>query len=80
MNWLIWKEYRVNRAILSFGVLMVLLPYLSVLCIAWYNEWSTVVKLARGLNASSFYSLVFGQLVLTLLGGNAFAGEPQDRS
>lgn len=79
MNWLIWKEYRLNRAILIFAALVVLAPHVVALVSAWYNEWPAA-KVLYSLVGSGFFGLAFGQVVLALLGGYAFAGERQDRS
>jgi ABC-type transport system involved in multi-copper enzyme maturation permease subunit len=84
MNWLIWKEYRLNRLIVIVGLLLLVVPHALAAIIAWCDpagprafdvrNWSEVFV------GSALYSLVVSQLTLALLGGNAIACERIDRS
>ena len=90
MNWLVWKEYRLNRLILIVGATLLVAPHAVALVLAWYGagpprapsvgEGVSVSRLAVNLLASGFFSLVASQLALALLGGNAIACERADRS
>ncbi|MBN2295602.1 MAG: hypothetical protein JXM70_24440 [Pirellulales bacterium] len=82
MNWLIWREYRLNRLILIAGVVLLLLPYLIVLvALLWPKSPPlTVPHVTKAFLGAAIYSLVLSQLTITLLGGNAIAGERADRS
>jgi len=76
MNWLIWKEYRMNRLILGAGVVLLLLPH----AIALLNEMHRLERWPGYFEVSSMFSLMVTQIVLAMLGGNAIAGERSDRS
>lgn len=78
MNWLIWREYRLNRLILMVGLGLLVLPYVIVLSVIWWTEESPPVFEVIGCTA--VYSVVFIQLTAALLGGYAIAGERNDRS
>lgn len=85
MNWLIWKEYRLNRLFLLFGGGALVIPYVVALGLASFGVG--LEGISRGespwavnVGYANFLSVVFCQLVLGMLGGNAFAGERQDRS
>ena len=85
MKWLIWKEYRLNRAILIVGAFLLVLPHGGALWAAWNGEGRNLLApgtphLFSNLLMSSMYSLVFSQLTLALLGGHAIACERVDRS
>ena len=82
MNWLIWREYRLNRLILIAGVTILLLPYLIALIVLLWPKSPAftafhVTKLFAG---AALYSLALSQVTLALLGGNAIACERADRS
>ena len=76
MSWLIWKEYRVNRLILLVGLGLLLVPHLIALIVTLRHpdQWEECFRASTG---SSFF---LTQIVLPLLGGNAIAGERNDRS
>jgi ABC-type transport system involved in multi-copper enzyme maturation permease subunit len=76
MRWLIWKEYRENRLILGFGVVLLLVPYaMAGVTILFLPEaWMDAIF------GAAFYSVCLSQVVLALLGGNAIAGERTNRS
>ena len=85
MNWLLWKEYRVNRVIVIVGATILIAPHLVALFVAWWRiahgiDSPAEEQFARGMAASSIYSVIFSQLTLCLLGGHAIAGERADRS
>ncbi len=78
MKWLIWREYRLNRPTLITGAVFLLLPYLVILIAGWWSE--APGSDANAFVGAAFYSLIFSQLIVAVLGGNAFAGERADRS
>jgi ABC-type transport system involved in multi-copper enzyme maturation permease subunit len=78
MNWLIWREYRLNRLILIVGLGLLLLPYAIALIALWWARLPPNVVEIFG--AAALYSVALTQLVPVLLGGNAIAGERNDRS
>jgi ABC-type transport system involved in multi-copper enzyme maturation permease subunit len=75
MNWLLWREYRLNRWILVTGAAAVLASYLIGFLLGFFN-------VDDELDEDVGEVLVLGWSVLTvaLLAGNAFAGERADRS
>jgi ABC-type transport system involved in multi-copper enzyme maturation permease subunit len=78
MNWLIWREYRLNRLILMAGLGLLLLPYaMSLVALAWAKY---PPKALEAFGGAALYSVGLTQLTLVLLGGNAIAGERNDRS
>ena len=78
MNWLVWREYRLNRLILIVGLVLLLLPYAIALMVIWLPRLPPNVFEVFGVAA--LYSVVLIQLMPALLGGNAIAGERNDRS
>jgi len=76
MSWLIWKEYRVQRLILIFGAIVLLAPHVTALALTL--RWPDLQR--NCFDGSLYFSLMFSQVVLALLGGNAIAGERADRS
>jgi ABC-type transport system involved in multi-copper enzyme maturation permease subunit len=83
MNWLLWKDYRINRLIVFTGLVLLLVPHLiglyatcreAVVGHLKANDWM------KNLGVSCLASLAVSQLTVTLLGGNAIAGERVDRS
>lgn len=83
MRALLWKDYRLNRAILILGLAMLLGPYLAAGLLglrgharspAGGAEWSSLF------GAAADFSLGMSLLTVALLAGNAFAGERADRS
>lgn len=83
MKWLLWREYRLNRLILTVAAFLMLVPYLVVLitfCVTKVNLPSHVPPWAAAIGGAAYYSVILNQLTLALLGGNAFAGERRDGS
>ena len=86
MKWLFWREYRFNRLILIVGSLLLLLPYaiaLIMLGIWWMRGSPDLGRhgvVAITFYAAAIYSLVFSQVTMACVGGNAIAGERADRS
>ncbi len=79
MKWLLWKDYRVNRAIFIAALVLLVGPHAVVAIAIWLGglrrgDW------AEGFMISSFYSLGLLQVAMALLGGNSIAGERVDRS
>ena len=76
MNWLLWREYRLNRLILITGAVLLLLPYLIL----------GIEVLFEGANSSKEFegafslNVMFAWLTVSLLAGNSIAGERADRS
>ena len=83
MTWLLWKEYRQNRAILWVLLFLLLLPYLIVL-IAVGHSYLRHEMLLRDWRetfcAVSLFSIGLSQIAIALIGGYAIAGERADRS
>lgn len=79
MKWLFWREYRLNRPILIFGAVLLLLPYAFALIVL---RWASKVgeDIPELLLNAGIFSLALSQLTVALLGGNAIAGERADRS
>jgi ABC-type transport system involved in multi-copper enzyme maturation permease subunit len=82
MNWLIWREYRLNRLILAAGAFLLLLPYVGafIFLLQQYLKARSGPPIAEIFAVMAFYSLGLSQLTVALLGGNAIAGERADRS
>lgn len=75
MNWLIWKELRLQGVVLAVGLFLLIAPYLGAICLAYVVDepgdfWTPSISL----------SLLGTLLTLSLLGGNAIASERADRS
>ena len=79
MRWLLWREYRLNRLILAFAALLLLLPYVIALL-------ATGIAVITGESTREFpemaiaYSYILSLATVFLLAGNAIAGERADRS
>jgi ABC-type transport system involved in multi-copper enzyme maturation permease subunit len=83
MNWLLWKEYRHNRVVVYATLLFILVPHLLALyaCCRKCVLGNCEPKLWReAFGVSSFYSFLLSQLIISVVAGNAFAGERVDRS
>jgi ABC-type transport system involved in multi-copper enzyme maturation permease subunit len=80
MNWLIWKDFRLNRPIVICVVLFFLVinvgAIITVLC--WGK--GTTDELLGALQFAPFSALMLSQLCIAALGGNIIAGERGDRS
>jgi ABC-type transport system involved in multi-copper enzyme maturation permease subunit len=83
MNWLLWKDYRINRLIIITGIVLLLVPHL----IGLYATCREAIighpesgKWLHNLGISSMFSLMVSQLTVALIGGNAIASERVDRS
>jgi ABC-type Na+ efflux pump permease subunit len=79
MRWLLWKDYRHNRAVVIAGLFLLSFPYLIVLC-TFFTKEPVWVSWDERLIAAGVYGLIISQLTVALLGGNAIAGERVDRS
>lgn len=71
MNWLLWREFRLNRWILATGASLILFSWV----IGFLFDYFAVDE-GLGMSLALFCSV----LTLAMLGGNAFAGERADRS
>ena len=75
MNWLLWREYRLNRWILVTGGVLILLPFVIA-----------ALSVFRGGDPRSAYfaaytdSTVFSAMSIALLSGNSIAKDLADRS
>lgn len=85
MNWLVWKDYRLNRPIVLVAIGLLAVPHLVAVIrsVQWTMEgnadpWTKL--LASCLIFSSVISLGLMQLTLAFLGGNLIACERADRS
>jgi ABC-type transport system involved in multi-copper enzyme maturation permease subunit len=75
MQWIVWRQYRLNRTILICGAALLIAPYVVSSILAWYD-----LSDLRLVENAAICSLCLSQLTLVLLAGNAFAGERADRS
>ncbi len=83
MNWLLWKDYRLNRLIVIMGVAFLILPHLVALYLAWSGLGASAggtSSLGANLVRSAIFSIMLSQLTFAFLGGNAIACERADRS
>jgi len=89
MKWVLWREYRLNRLIRIVGAVLMLLPYVFVLiglvAAHWMSERPAIGAPSPPnpvlfVGGAALYSMALSLLTLTLLAGNAFAGERADRS
>ncbi len=82
MNWVLWREYRLNRWILVLGAVSLLLPYATAVFFVWVEPvFDGVVPSASDLFGGAIvFSFAATQLALAILGGNSIAGERADRS
>lgn len=78
MNWLIWKDYRINRVLVIVAVALFVVPHAIALIAVLRGTGARMWQWNFG--ASGVYSLVFLQAILAVMGGNAIAGERVDRS
>jgi ABC-type transport system involved in multi-copper enzyme maturation permease subunit len=94
MKWLFWKDYRQNRPIVVAAVLFLLVPHLFALYAGLWEmyhqrqgmgRWNSnalfaAVHWKQYFFLSSAFGLILAQLIVAVIGGNAFAGERVDRS
>ena len=83
MKWLLWKDYRQNRPVVVMILFFLVIPHLVALCGAcWmtFRESSERSPWTVCFGTSSLLSLFVSQLLVAVIGGNAFAGERADRS
>jgi ABC-type transport system involved in multi-copper enzyme maturation permease subunit len=84
MKWLLWKDYRNNRAVVVAALALLLLPHLSVLVVGCLQRFYFLNNDPRlwveGFTSSTVFSLIASQLVTAVIGGNLIAGERADRS
>jgi ABC-type transport system involved in multi-copper enzyme maturation permease subunit len=86
MKMLLWKDYRLNRLVLVLGATLLLGPYLVLLLWSAYSPdvprgfYRDSKFWAGFLLTGSVTSLIFSELALALLAGNAFTCERADRS
>ena len=76
MNWLLWREYRLNRWILTAGAVGILSPLLIAIIAFSTSDGEAFAKFV------SMYICSYGSAAITvaLLAGNAVAGGRADRS
>jgi ABC-type transport system involved in multi-copper enzyme maturation permease subunit len=75
MKWLLWREYRANLHLLIAGVVLFFLPYFFILVMFLWSP-----QIADGFAFAALVSFALSQMTITLLGGNAIAGERADRT
>jgi ABC-type transport system involved in multi-copper enzyme maturation permease subunit len=84
MKALLWKDYRLNRAILIVGLILVAGPYLLGIGLAVAPDWQpnrpALERCGNGLLLASVLSIGLAPVPLVILAGHAFAGERSDRS
>jgi ABC-type transport system involved in multi-copper enzyme maturation permease subunit len=83
MSWLLWKDFRQNRLIVVFGLLLLLTPHL-------FAVYAVYQKAPEPHGMTNYMQFVFGvsscsgflisALTIALIAGNAIAGERADRS
>ena len=75
MNWLLWREYRLNRAILAFCSLLIFLPYVAAAAAVASGE-DRVSAFFEAYLATTACSAI----IIAAMTGNSIAGERSDRS
>jgi ABC-type transport system involved in multi-copper enzyme maturation permease subunit len=83
MKWLLWKDYRQNRPIVVMALFFLLIPHLiafGVACWATFSKCFDPWLWMHCFGSSSLCSIFAIQLLVAMIGGNAFAGERIDRS
>jgi ABC-type transport system involved in multi-copper enzyme maturation permease subunit len=91
MRWLLWKDYRVNRAIAILALALFVVPHLFALYSALnpsgpYGPFGDrgqgvlINRLLEAFSISELFGLTASQVLLAVLGGNMIAGERTDRS
>lgn len=82
MKVLLWKDYRLNRMLLVFGVVVLLGPFLAGVVNNLYGGW----RIGRADWSVSFWiamslcSIGLSMFTIVMLGANAIAAERADRS
>ncbi len=76
LNWLVWKDYRVNRLVFITALVLLVFPYLFAAVLLWRG----IAREPDVFLGASLYALGLLQLTLAFMGGNAIAGERADRS
>ncbi len=78
MNWLLWREFRLNRWILVTSAAVILLCNAIALLVGAFI--ATEANPEPDEHAFAGFGVAFSALTIALLAGNAFAGERADRS
>jgi ABC-type transport system involved in multi-copper enzyme maturation permease subunit len=78
VNWLLWREFRLNRWILVTSATVILLCYAIALFVDGFI--ATEDNPDPDEHAFAGFGVAFSALTVALLAGNAFAGELADRS
>ena len=76
MEWLVWKDCRVNRLVFITALVLLVAPHV----LAAILLWSGVAQGIGTFVGSAVYSMALLQVTLAFMGGNAIAGERIDRS
>ena len=82
MRWLLWKDYRINRLLLTFGLAVCLGPYVvAVAPSLLFGLWGGQAWWAPGFWVDVYgISIWLSLFTFAMLGGNAVAAERADRS
>ena len=82
MRWLFWKDFRHNRPIVIFGLILLLLPHVLALYVihCWAADGLKRPQWQQAFAGSGLWALIASQLTVALVAGNAIAGERVDRS
>ncbi len=83
MSALLWKDWRINRAVLGLLAMLAIGPHLGAIMWLIYEQrphWPNAESWTYMLGWSSFTSLLLAQVGLAILGGNTIAAERADRS
>ena len=75
LNWLVWKDYRVNRLVFITALVLLVFPYLFAAVLLWRG----IAREPDVFLGASLYALGLLQLTLAFMGGNAIAGERADQ-
>lgn len=80
MRWLLWKDFRVNRAIFITILLVFAVLHALAAISFWRKKTFGPADRAVWLAAAACYGIMLSQLMFAFVGGNALAGERTDRS
>lgn len=82
MNAVLWKDYRVNRVVLIVGLVLLLGPPIVGVAgnLIIQARHQTTINWFDVIVQTGTIAMICSLITMTLLGGNAFAGERADRS
>jgi len=84
MNYLLWKDFRLNRSVLFIAAAFCVVPYVIAIVFAVNESYASSMPIHRSwpnlLLTANHFCLMHWPVAAALLGGNAFACERADRS